>query len=748
MRRASWRGTPVAVKSLQRDAAEVGEAPARAFTKEMQVLARLKHPNVVPVFGVCHHADGRVSLVEELEAGGTLYRRLHPAGSTPAPAPMGPGEVARVGLDIARALAFAHAAGITHNDIKSVNVLFHAGGAAVLADFGLAKRVRTALPTTHAGILSSTGGGGGGLLGTVQYTAPENFDDEGEGYGQPPGDVYSFGLLLLEMATGSTPWLGKNVGQVVAAVGVGRRPLVPQGVNGGLRALVERCWAQDPGARPTAAALVAELAELCHREGGALGGAHPEAAAPAQTTQHQERGGGGVALQHAAPAAALGRWGGIGDAPPAPAPLSVPLAPQRWPCAACTYINQPTSQVCEVCTASRGAAATPPLAPLPPSRPVAPQQHSPPPRDAPAAAIGGGGGGGAAAAPATPAPAAPAAAPTAFLPGYRGGSLTGRYAAQLRHGGSVWGLAVLEGGQLVSGGSNNLRVWDPATGENVATMKGWGYKIAALPRGRFVTAGGGDNKAEVWSAASRTRILEFTGHNNSVNCVASLPNNLAASGSDDKTVHIWNANSGVHVAILHGHLKSVEALAVLSDGRLASGSLDHTVRLWSVSNPASAPRVLQHGSSVWALAVLDKGILASGCADKKVHLWDVSNASDQPIARLEGHTSYVRSLAALPRGLLASGSKDKTVRVWNVSARTCVAVLQGHTADVFALAALPDGRLASGSDGDDGVIRVWELRPQTQAEAQAEAQVMAQRRAEAQLQVEIEAKNKSQCILQ
>ena len=49
VRRGAWRGTPVAVKSLQRDAAEVGEAPARAFDREMQVLARLRHPNVVPV---------------------------------------------------------------------------------------------------------------------------------------------------------------------------------------------------------------------------------------------------------------------------------------------------------------------------------------------------------------------------------------------------------------------------------------------------------------------------------------------------------------------------------------------------------------------------------------------------------------------------------------------------------------------------------------------------------------------------
>jgi hypothetical protein len=147
VRRATWRGTPVAAKSLQRDAADVGEGPARAFEREMQVLARLRHPNVVPVFGVCHHADGRATLVEELGTGGTLYRRLHPreggggGGATPAPAPMGTGELARVGLGIARALAFAHAAGVTHNDIKSVNVLFNAGGAAVLADFGLAKRV-------------------------------------------------------------------------------------------------------------------------------------------------------------------------------------------------------------------------------------------------------------------------------------------------------------------------------------------------------------------------------------------------------------------------------------------------------------------------------------------------------------------------------------------------------------------------------------------------------------------------------
>jgi WD40 repeat protein len=289
--------------------------------------------------------------------------------------------------------------------------------------------------------------------------------------------------------------------------------------------------------------------------------------------------------------------------------------------------------------------------------------------------------------------------------------LTGHCVMTLNHEGDVHGLAVLEGGWLVSGGEHNthLRVWDPATGMKAATMVGKGHKIAALPGGRFAATGGDTNKAAVWDPASPAHpICEYTGHTEHVFCVASLPDNLVASGSHDKTVHIWRADTGAHVAALQGHDKYVLALAVLSDGRLASGSWDNTVRLWDVSHPASAPRVLRHGSPVLSLAGLYGGILASGCNDSKVYLWDVQSASDQPMAVLEGQKSSVRSLAALPRGLLAIGSFHE-VRVWNVAARACVAVLQGHTGNVGALAALPDGRLASGSEDKD--IRVWELRP-------------------------------------
>ncbi len=346
--------------------------------------------------------------------------------------------------------------------------------------------------------------------------------------------------------------------------------------------------------------------------------------------------------------------------------------------------------------------------------------------------------------------------------------LTGHCVKTLKHGGDVYGLAVLEGGQLVSGGgrwgedndSGSLRVWAPATGVNVATMVGKGRGIAALPGGRFAAFVSGTNKAAVWDPASPARpICEYTGHTAEVSCVASLPDNLVASGSGDSSsgsgdsdVHLWKADTGAHVATLQGHTDVVLVLAVLSDGRLASGSLDCTVRLWDVSNPASAPKELNHDCHIHALAVLDGGILACAGNYQIVYLWDVKSASAEPtcLAQLEGHTDDVRSLAALPQGLLASGSDDKTVRVWNVAVRTCVAELQGHTGEVCALAALPDGRLASGSSDEDGEIRVWELRPQTQAEAQAEAQRQAdaQRQAEAQSKRQAEAQSKRQAELE
>jgi serine/threonine protein kinase len=198
--------------------------------------------------------------VEELEVGGTLHSRLRSGGG--AAVSMSTREAVRVGLDVARALSFAHAAGVTHNDVKSDNILFkNEGNTAVLADFGLARRVRSALRSTFDARLSSTGGGAG-LLGTYTYCAPENMDEQSAGYGQPPGDVFSLGVLLYEMSSGLVPWEGTSMVRVLDSVRAGVRPEFFFDVDSRLRALVERCWAQEAQARPTAQEVVVALAAL------------------------------------------------------------------------------------------------------------------------------------------------------------------------------------------------------------------------------------------------------------------------------------------------------------------------------------------------------------------------------------------------------------------------------------------------------------------------------------------------------
>ena len=260
VRRAALCGTPVAVKSLLRAAADVGEAPSRAFNREMAALAQLHHPNIVRVLGVCHHDDGRVSLVQELADGGDLCARLHPQGPIAPGVPLPSVVAARIGLDVARGLAYAHARGATHNDVKSANIVFDAGGKAILVDFGFVRRAKVALPHTMQVVLSASMGTDG-MRGTIAYAAPENFEDEAAAY-EPPADVYSLGCLLYEMVAGRVPWAGVSLGMVIRAVGDGRRPDLPAGVDARLSALITRCWAPDPTARPRAAEAVVELASI------------------------------------------------------------------------------------------------------------------------------------------------------------------------------------------------------------------------------------------------------------------------------------------------------------------------------------------------------------------------------------------------------------------------------------------------------------------------------------------------------
>jgi serine/threonine-protein kinase len=162
------------------------EETAAEMLREGRLLARVRHSNVVTIHGA-DHIDGYVGLWMELIEGRTLEDLIQ-AGEAPET-----GEVARIGIELARALGAVHAAGLLHRDVKAQNVMRTGEGRVVLMDFGAGRDLMS---------------GGSDLTGTPMYLAPEVLG------GQPAtarSDIYSLGVLLHRLLTGSFPVSGETI---------------------------------------------------------------------------------------------------------------------------------------------------------------------------------------------------------------------------------------------------------------------------------------------------------------------------------------------------------------------------------------------------------------------------------------------------------------------------------------------------------------------------------------------------------
>jgi len=239
--RDTKHGRDVAVKVIRSElAASLGRD---RFLREIAIAARLRHPNIVPLYD-SGDADGLLYFVMPYENGPSLRSRLAREGPLPIP------DALHVLRDVTRALQYAHEQGVVHRDIKPDNVMM-SGGAAVVADFGIAKAVSAAQAPGTTTDLTLAGSG----IGTAAYMAPE------QAVGDPASDhrvdIYSFGCLAYEVLTGKPPFHGMPLHQVVAAHMSTVPALVTEvraDVPESLGQLVAQCLAKDPAARPQTAA--------------------------------------------------------------------------------------------------------------------------------------------------------------------------------------------------------------------------------------------------------------------------------------------------------------------------------------------------------------------------------------------------------------------------------------------------------------------------------------------------------------
>jgi serine/threonine-protein kinase len=226
----------VAVKVLHPALAE-DQAFGRRFRAEAQVVAALRHPNILRVYD-WGTDGGSPYLVTELLEGGSL-RGLLDAGHMLSPA-----QAARMGADAARALAHAHGRGLVHRDVKPANLLFDDEGRVCVADFGLARALAEASWTEPSGA----------VVGTARYAAPEQARGE---VLDARADVYALALVLVEATTGEVPFTADTTFSTLMAR-VGRNLPVPPTL-GPLAPVLEAAGTPAPGDRLNATRLASAL---------------------------------------------------------------------------------------------------------------------------------------------------------------------------------------------------------------------------------------------------------------------------------------------------------------------------------------------------------------------------------------------------------------------------------------------------------------------------------------------------------
>ena len=210
----------------------------RRFELEARAASALHHPNIVTIFDI-DQVDGVNFIAMEYVPGKTLDQMIPRRG-------LPPHETLKYAVEIGAALTAAHGVGIVHRDIKPSNIMVNATGQVKVLDFGLAKLVEPARAGDEGAAVSlQPRTEEGAVVGTASYMSPE------QAQGKPVdarSDIFSFGSVLYEMATGRRAFRGDTKISTLAAV-IGQQPALGAVAPRDLQKVIARCLRKDPGRR-------------------------------------------------------------------------------------------------------------------------------------------------------------------------------------------------------------------------------------------------------------------------------------------------------------------------------------------------------------------------------------------------------------------------------------------------------------------------------------------------------------------
>ena len=631
--------------------------------------------------------------------------------------------VARVALQVAEALAYAHEQGIIHRDIKPSNLLIDVHGTVWVTDFGLSKAEGSDGPTRT-----------GDILGTLRYMAPERFD----GHSDARSDLYALGATLYELLT-LRPLFDETSRHKLVELVLHQEPMPPRRVDAriprDLEVICLKCLNKEPSGRyGSLSELAAELRRFLAGE-----------------------------TIRARPVGVLGRGWRWCRRNPMVAGLLVAVAAALVAVAglALVYANRRARDATHIGQLAEQKTAESEKAKEETRRAILRLAILDYERGQAACEQGELGPG------LLHLTASWHAAIAAGEPGWQRTARVSLAAWQreyrgpkaiFSHQGSVLVVAFSPDGKTVLTASNDYsaRLWDAATAEPIGPPLQHQSSVSAAafsPDGKRVITGSADRTAQLWDAATGRPIAPPLRHQGYVYSVAFSPDGKRViTGGFDKTARLWDSMTGQPIGQPLQNLKEVNVVRFSPDGKTVLTACDGTVRLWDAMTGQPIGSPLQHQGIVmgmlatfspngrtvltssfdntarlWDAATgqpikpsfqhrgvvcsavfsLDGERVLTGSYDKTARLWKA--ATGQPIGPPMEHQGQVRALAFSPDGtMVITGSLDRTARLWDAATGQSVGPPLQHQGLVRTVTFSPDGRtVLTGSD--DGTARIWEV---------------------------------------
>ncbi|MDB4614215.1 protein kinase [bacterium] len=265
--------------------------------------------------------------------------------------------------------------------------------------------------------------------------------------------------------------------------------------------------------------------------------------------------------------------------------------------------------------------------------------------------------------------------------------------------------------RLVSAGkSGTIWFWDASTGQQLSSFDGHEGQVLGLavsPDGSQIASAGTDKVVKVWDAESH-EIIRLIHSRASIRDLAFSPTgDRIAAALNDKTVQVWNTDTGDEATTMTGHSASVTGVAFSPDGnRIASCSEgDKTARVWDSRTGEQIASLSPSMLALWQPAFSPDGTRLVIASYGRYSLWDTE--SWELIAKEGAHSRHTRCIAFSPDGTrFATAGTSTEIKLWDTQTGKLLETLSGHAATVWSVAFSPDGtRLASASE--DGTVKIW-----------------------------------------